>query len=219
PSAPAAPAPAPAAPVAASAPSPRPAPPPLSEEPPTVPTAAPEPKVPAAAAASAAPAPPADRRPVLATLELLNEGLTKGLKLEIRGALTHIGRGEHNDVVLADDSVSDSHAKLQHRDGGWYLVDVGSTNGTFVGGTRISAERRLDGSPDVRFGGVKARFHPAAAAAGAAGGTRQVSAVSRPQPASAAAAPVAKSGVPVWVWVLLALVVAAGAVIFFRMKA
>jgi len=190
-------------PPAASAP-PRPAPPPLSEEPPTLPTEPPPVPVPAA--------PVVDKRPVLATLELLNEGLTKGVRVEIRGALTHIGRGDHNDVVLADDSVSDSHAKLQRRDDGWYLVDAGSTNGTFVGDSRLAGERRLDGSPDLRFGGVKVRFHPAAGAADGGKGTRQVSAMASPRPAPPA--PARKRGVPAWVWMLIALVVVAGAVIF-----
>src|SRR2546421_466344 len=65
----------------------------------------------------------ADSRPVLATLELMNEGPLKGTRIELRTPLTHVGRGAHNDVVLTDDTVSDSHAKIQKREGGWYLVD------------------------------------------------------------------------------------------------
>jgi pSer/pThr/pTyr-binding forkhead associated (FHA) protein len=215
------PAPAPAAPVPAAppapappdtatppAPAPRPSPPPLSKEPPTIPTQAPL----AAAPAAAASAP--DTRPVLGTLEFTGAGADSGKRVQIRGALTNIGRGEHNDVVLADDSVSDVHAKLLHRDDGWYLVDAGSTNGTYVGGARITTERRLDGSPDIRFGGVKVRFHPAESTGEPAKGTRRVSAVAPPRPAPPA--PAKKSGVPAWVWIVLALVVVAGAVYFLK---
>ncbi len=205
PVAPAASAPAPAE-AAAAPPTDRPAPAHLSKEPPTLPT---QPRL-----AVPVPPPAPVERPVLAELELLNEGLTKGLRIEIHDALAHIGRGEHNDVVLAHDSVSDSHAKLQRRDDGWYLVDSGSTNGTFVGGVRLTGERRLDGSPDLRFGGVKARFHAAAGGVDARPGTRQISAMASPRPVPQS--PAAPAGVPRWVWILLALVVLAGAVYFMK---
>ncbi len=190
---------------------PRPAPAPLSDEPTTLPT---QPPAPAAAPAVERTTRSVDRRPILAELELLNEGLTKGLRIEIRSALSHIGRGEHNDVVLAHDSVSDSHAKLQRREDGWYLVDAGSTNGTFVGGVRLTDERRMDGSPDLRFGGVKVRFHPGDGAIDAAPGTRQVSAMAPPRPVPQP--PAEQAGVPRWAWILLALVVVAGAVYFMK---
>ncbi|MGH7669719.1 MAG: FHA domain-containing protein [Gemmatimonadaceae bacterium] len=194
--------------VAPSAPVRRPTPAPLLVEGPTLPTQALlSPSVPRATRA-------VDRRPILAELELLNEGLTKGLRIEIRGALSHIGRGEHNDVVLAHDSVSDSHAKLQRREDGWYLVDMDSTNGTFVGGVRLAGERRLDGSPDLRFGGVKTRFHSTAGVVDPAPTTRQVSATSSPRPVSPP--PAERASVPRWVWILLALVVVAGAIYFLK---
>jgi pSer/pThr/pTyr-binding forkhead associated (FHA) protein len=102
-----------------------------------------------------------EARPALATLEVINEGLSKGNRFTIRTPLAHVGRGAHNDVRLTDESVSETHAKLQRRDDGWYAVDMNSTNGTYVGGSRVTGERRLDGAPDVRFGGVKLRFVPA----------------------------------------------------------
>jgi pSer/pThr/pTyr-binding forkhead associated (FHA) protein len=106
----------------------------------------------------AASAIPHDPRPVIATLETLNEGPAKGERFPLRTPLAHVGRGAHNDVHLPDESVSETHAKLQRRDDGWYVVDMNSTNGTYVGGSRVTGERRLDGSPDVRFGGTKMRF-------------------------------------------------------------
>ena len=102
-----------------------------------------------------------DVRKVLAELEVLNEGPSKGVRYAIRTPLAQVGRGPNNDIRLTDESVSEIHAKLQRRDDGWYAVDMNSTNGTYVGGTRVTGERRLDGAPDVRFGGVKLRFIPA----------------------------------------------------------
>jgi pSer/pThr/pTyr-binding forkhead associated (FHA) protein len=174
------------------------------------------------AAVATPPAAPAATRLSLATLEITNAGPTKGQLFEVTSPLTHIGRGPHNEIVLTDDSVSESHAKLQRRDDGWYVVDVGSTNGTYVAGQRIVAERRLDGAPDVRFGGVKMIFRAKDGAGSHLGDTRAI-AVGRPLPAAAPSSPRApgptadggsprptpRAGVSAWVWVLLVLAVGA----------
>lgn len=135
---------------------------------------------PAAQAPQAAPpeppARPAGRAP-LATLEIKAAGPLKGMRFDLHAALTNIGRGEHNDISIRDESISDSHAKLQKRADGWYIVDQGSTNGTYVGGRRVVSEQRLEGAPDLRFGGIKMTFRPAAAAAGEGGSTRAIAAV------------------------------------------
>lgn len=195
-----------------------------------IPSAPQMPAQPAAAAVSPAP----ETRPVLAVLEITNEGPTKGQTYEIHVPLAHVGRGAHNDVVIADDSVSDTHAKLQRRDDGWYLVDVGSTNGTYVAGQRLTAERRLEGAPDVRFGGVKAIFRPRDQRTDAgAGGTRAIASVDRAKLRETAAvksaapvatkastateAPPARGGLPAWLWVVVALAVI-GAAAFFLMN-
>jgi pSer/pThr/pTyr-binding forkhead associated (FHA) protein len=83
------------------------------------------------------------------------------VRYQIRTALAHIGRGANSDVRLTDESVSEIHAKIQRRGDGWYAEDMNSTNGTWVDGSRITGERRLEGAPDIRFGGVKLRFIPA----------------------------------------------------------
>ena len=166
--------------------------------------------------------------PVLALLEITNEGPSKGQQYEIHVPLAHVGRGAHNDIIVPDDSVSDTHAKIQRRDDGWYLADVGSTNGTYVGGQRLVGERRLEGSPDVRFGGVKMIFQPRDAAAPASKGTRAIVGVDRTKlrpaapatPLAAATSPAVASadrGVPAWIWGIVAIAVA-GAVAFFLLN-
>ncbi|MBI5601495.1 MAG: FHA domain-containing protein [Gemmatimonadetes bacterium] len=172
-------------------------------------------------AAVTPPAPPAKPAPTgrtpLATLEIVNEGPLKGTKFEIHSALTNVGRGAHNDVVLADESVSDSHAKIQKREGGWYVVDQESTNGTYVGGRRVQGEQRVEGAPDVRFGGIKMTFRPVAVAGDESGGTRAIAAVTvdqarKPAVAKPVAAPVEakKKGCGAMIAFLMAAV-AAGA--------
>ena len=64
------------------------------------------------AAAQQVAAPP---KPVLATLEITNAGPTKGQQFDVHVPLAHVGRGAHNEIVLSDDSVSETHAKLQRR--------------------------------------------------------------------------------------------------------
>jgi hypothetical protein len=96
-----------------------------------------------------------------------------------------------------------------------------STNGTYVGGTRIAGERRLEGAPDVRFGGMKLRFSPAgtpeAAAEGEAKETRAIASVERLRrtvPASAPAQPApapVQRGSSIWAWVAAVILIAAGA--------
>ncbi len=130
------------------------------------PPAAPAPVAPAAAAVAhvepprvaEAPRTPVVVRTPMATLEVINEGPMKGTKFDIHTPLTNVGRGPHNDVVLNDESVSDSHAKILKRDGSWWLVDQGSTNGSYIGGRRVQGEQQIVGAPDVRFGSIKMMF-------------------------------------------------------------
>ena len=165
----------------------------------------------------------------------MNEGPGKGTKYELHTPLGHVGRGAHNDVRLSDESVSETHAKLQKREDGWYVVDMDSTNGTYVGGSRVSGERKIEGSPDVRFGGMKFRFTAIGTTASEleAKGTRAITAIGRPSaaagaqstakmPTSAGAQPGAEppksgGGIPSWVWIVVGLAVAVG-VAFFLLK-
>ena len=55
-----------------------------------------------------------------------------GKRLVLQKDVTSIGRDRDNDIVLDSDSVSRRHAKLEHRDGYFYVIDLDSTNGTFV---------------------------------------------------------------------------------------
>jgi pSer/pThr/pTyr-binding forkhead associated (FHA) protein len=181
---------------------------------------------------------PPPREP-LATLEVISSGLLRGRIMEVRSPLAHVGRGSHNDIIVADESVSDSHAKLQRREDGWYVVDMGSTNGTYVGGRRIEAEAPLVGAPDVRFGGVKFIFRVAEGlAGGSASQTRAIAAlgvdarrstggaktpvvsqpVQRAAPKMTRPAPAKKASrwIPMLVWIAVLILVAAGVFILIK---
>lgn len=65
------------------------------------------------------------------------EGAQPGLRVEVAASLV-IGRGAECDLVLPDGRVSRRHCTLELRDGVAVLIDHDSTNGTLVGGTRIT---------------------------------------------------------------------------------
>ena len=52
-----------------------------------------------------------------------------------------IGRSSDLDMVLVEDMVSRRHAKISSTDAEVYIQDMGSTNGTFVGGRRCQSGR------------------------------------------------------------------------------
>ncbi|MFL6215356.1 MAG: DUF3616 domain-containing protein [Blastocatellia bacterium] len=51
-----------------------------------------------------------------------------------------IGKASHNHIVLNDPTVSNTHAMLLARDGGYSIVDLGSRNGTYVNGERLGTQ-------------------------------------------------------------------------------
>ncbi|HEX4932093.1 MAG TPA: FHA domain-containing protein [Gemmatimonadaceae bacterium] len=163
----------------------------------------------------------ASRRRSLASLEILNEGPTKGTRVEIGAPLAHVGRGDHHDVGVRDESVSESHAKIQRREDAWYIVDMDSTNGTYVSGARVNGETRVMSGADVRFGGVKMLFRTTGGAQRLSGETRVIVGVRGPDPKRAEQrlkelargvetpqAPPTRRGAPGWLWLALAAIAA-----------
>ena len=66
------------------------------------------------------------------------------------------GRSEDCAVVLAADAtVSAHHARVFERGGARYLEDLGSTNGTFVNGVQLTAERQLRPGDAVQIGATE----------------------------------------------------------------
>jgi len=121
---------------------------------------------------------------------LVKSGTLKGQRLQVRTPVANVGRADYNDLVLADGSVSTSHAKLQRREGVWVLVDLESTNGTFVDGERVHGESPLAPGAAVRFGDVQLVFEPTDdAVAVAKGGGTQVLRTPHSVPPAAKPAP------------------------------
>lgn len=82
----------------------------------------------------AAPAPAADRGAAVAELVIAD-----GTRFPLYLGVNTLGRRSGNDVVLPDAFASGKHAEITcESDGSVTLVDVGSTNGTFMNGERLS---------------------------------------------------------------------------------
>lgn len=84
----------------------------------------------------------------------------KELKFPAGGRLS-VGRTGGSDLMLDDASVSKMHASLAvSKDGELSVADTGSTNGTFINGTRISYGKatRLNDGDRVTFGAVDVAF-------------------------------------------------------------
>ncbi len=165
---------------------------------------------------------------------LVRSGAMKGRRLPVKVPVVNIGRADFNDVVINDPSVSTTHAKLQRRDDVWVLSDLGSTNGTFVEGERLSGEVALGPGATIKFGEVAVLFEPLdeATPIRRSSGTQVLSAVLprgeaeeasagepdaelRPRRTIRAATP-RPSGPPTWL--IAALVVVGAVVAFFLLR-
>lgn len=78
-----------------------------------------------------------------------------------------IGRRPTNDIILPSDGVSGTHARLLVTGRTLTLVDLGSTNGTFVAGERVVAPRPLGSHEEVLIGDFRLTFALVDGAAGA----------------------------------------------------
>ncbi len=70
----------------------------------------------------------------------------------LEGGRLTLGRGEGNDIRIDDEKVSRTHAVLERTGASWCIRDVSSSNGTFVNGTRITAERPLEANEEILVG-------------------------------------------------------------------
>jgi hypothetical protein len=85
--------------------------------------------------------------------------LQDGEGFELNSAQLTIGRGNHNDIPIAtDEYASARHARFEPRQDGVWVQDLGSTNGTFLNGTRLDRPRRLAQGDIVRVGETDLRY-------------------------------------------------------------
>ena len=92
---------------------------------------------------------------------ITSPALEEGRVLTLDTHALNIGRGAGNDVPLpSDEFASTRHARVEPRHDGVWVDDIGSTNGTFVNGIRVTQPRRLAPGDIVRVGETDLRFEP-----------------------------------------------------------
>jgi pSer/pThr/pTyr-binding forkhead associated (FHA) protein len=124
----------------------------------------------------------------------MRSGPNPGKSFPLEAAEIMIGRDTSNGIPINDAEVSRKHAKLTWQGNAYTLEDLGSTNGTFVNGTRLSGPFTLKANDTVSFGENIALLYEAAVDLNAtmAGPVKPAKATAAPMPAAtpAAAAPV-----------------------------
>ncbi|MEZ4330882.1 MAG: VWA domain-containing protein [Myxococcota bacterium] len=83
-----------------------------------------------------------------------------GRTLVLHPGRTRIGRDDHNDIVIADDTISSEHAVIERVEGRYWLEDLRSTNGTRHADRRLAPGERvlLKGGDHVRFAEIDLMF-------------------------------------------------------------
>src|SRR5262245_8149421 len=85
------------------------------------------------------------------------QGFYEGLELAIDRAWWVIGRGRGADAVLAEPTISRAHAAIGYQPGeGFFVQDLGSTNGTLLNGVRTERKVLVDGD-QIQMGKLQMR--------------------------------------------------------------
>lgn len=66
--------------------------------------------------------------------------------------ITNLGREVVNEIVINDPEVSRRHARISARQGGYVVEDMGSTNGTFLNGRRVTSPTPLYQGDKIELG-------------------------------------------------------------------
>jgi hypothetical protein len=83
---------------------------------------------------------------------VVTEGSNVGERAELDHAPILIGRGSDAAIKLDDDYVSTRHARIAASGDQWFVEDLGSTNGTYIGTVRITQPTTITLGTQVRIG-------------------------------------------------------------------
>ena len=80
------------------------------------------------------------------------QGSNTGISADLASAPVLIGRGNDAAIRLDDDYVSTRHARIVSSGDQWFVEDLGSTNGTYLGAQRITQPTAIGLGSQVRIG-------------------------------------------------------------------
>ena len=91
-------------------------------------------------------------------LRLVALGAAAPRILELRSARVTVGTVAGNDLLLDEPTASRRHAALERLGGRWQVADLGSTNGTYINGRRVTAPTPLQRGDELRFANARFAF-------------------------------------------------------------
>jgi pSer/pThr/pTyr-binding forkhead associated (FHA) protein len=95
---------------------------------------------------------PARKRRGVPTKLVVTEGSNAGETVPLSGETVTLGRGGDSTIRLDDDYVSTRHARFVTNGEEWFIEDMGSTNGTYIGSTRVTRATAITPGTSVRLG-------------------------------------------------------------------
>jgi len=93
-------------------------------------------------------------------LLLVKHGPNAGSTFLLEADVTTAGRNPESDVFLDDVTVSRRHVEVRRKEGGWYVHDLGSLNGTYVNRERVEVTKLASGD-ELQIGKFKLVFFAA----------------------------------------------------------
>jgi FHA domain len=90
--------------------------------------------------------------PRRASVLVVTQGGLTGTRIGLSGAPVLIGRADDSTLVLTDDYASTRHARISQQDGMWFVEDLGSTNGTYLGQHKLNGPTPLEVGVPIRIG-------------------------------------------------------------------
>lgn len=82
----------------------------------------------------------------------VTEGSLAGTTVPLKESGILLGRNPECTLVLDDDFASGRHARIFRRDAGWFVEDLGSTNGTYMGSARLTQPMPVEVGSTLRIG-------------------------------------------------------------------
>jgi pSer/pThr/pTyr-binding forkhead associated (FHA) protein len=86
------------------------------------------------------------------TTLVVTEGPLAGTSLPLRQSGVLIGRNPECALVLDDDYASGRHCRIYPSGEGWFVEDLGSTNGTYMGRDKLTSPRPVEVGSSLRIG-------------------------------------------------------------------
>lgn len=97
---------------------------------------------------------------VVAHQVVVTEGPLRGTTLDLTSSPILLGRAQEATLVLEDDYASGRHARLFPQGSRWFIEDLGSTNGTFLGGSQLTRALPVEPGVPIRIGKTVLELRP-----------------------------------------------------------